>query len=167
MGEVDKLNTALENADLLYADLVNAANMIIDDYTKDLNALITYVTNNVESMTNEDLRLCMMKLSLKAFSFSEIKEKSGLKAECAETLRKEAYAKNFNAVDGSVAFRENTATINSNYELLAEKVYELVANLFKVKLDEVHRIVATLNSVLMSRMQEAKLTQSSLDEAFK
>ena len=109
------------------------------------------------------LRIYMMKLSLASFSFSEVKEKSALKAECAETLRKEAYAKNFNATEGSVAFRENTATINSNYEALAGQVYELVANLFKVKLDEVHRVVATINSVLMSRMQEAKLTMSNIE----
>ena len=43
-------------------------------------------------------------------------------------------------------------------EILAEEIYTLMANTFKVKLDEIHRVVDTLKSVLMSRMQEAKLT---------
>lgn len=166
MAKVELLNQALENADLLYTDLVNAANIIIEDYTKNINDVIKNITDHIESMSNEELRLQMMKLSLNAYTFSEIKEKSALKAVCAETLRKEAYAKNFNATDGTVAFKDNTATINSSYELLTEHIYELVANLFKTKLDELHRIVASMNSVLMSRMQEAKLSQSSVDIAF-
>lgn len=166
MSNINELNKALDNVQLLYSDLATAASVIIDPYTSDINSIIDYVTKNVESMTNEDLRLYMMKLSLKGFTFSEIKEKSSLKAECAETLRKEAYAKNFNSAEGSVAFRENTAIINSSYEMLSETVYNLVANLFKVKLDEIHRVVDTMKTILMSRMQEARLSKSSLDEAF-
>jgi hypothetical protein len=54
--------------------------------------------------------------------------------------------------------RENTATIESSAEILAEEIYTLVANMLKTKLDELHRIVSTLQSVLMTRMQEAKLS---------
>lgn len=166
MTNIDQLNKALDNVDLLYSDLVSAANVILDPYIKDVNVLVDYVNKNIEHMSNEDLRLYMMKLSLKGFTFSEVKEKSALKAECAETLRKEAYAKNFNAAEGSVAFRENTAIINSSYEMLSQNIYDLVASLFKVKCDEIHRVVDTMKTVIMSRMQEARLSQSTVDQAF-
>lgn len=166
MTNIDQLNKALDNVDLLYSDLVSAANVILDPYIKEVNSLVDYVNKNIEHMSNEDLRLYMMKLSLKGFTFSEVKEKSALKAECAETLRKEAYAKNFNAAEGSVAFRENTAIINSSYEMLSQNIYDLVASLFKVKCDEIHRVVDTMKTVIMSRMQEARLSQSTVDQAF-
>ena len=108
--------------------------------------------------SNEAIRDLMLKLSLRSYSFAEIKERSAFKSELAETLRKEAYAKNFNSAEGTVAVRENTAVLNSSSEILANQIYELVADIFKSKLDETHRIVAALTSVLMSRMSEAKLT---------
>ena len=70
----------------------------------------------------------------------------------------EAYAREFNAGDGSVASKDNTATLNISNEILAETIYNLVSNLFKIKLDEIHRVVSTLQTVLMSRMAEAKLS---------
>jgi hypothetical protein len=54
--------------------------------------------------------------------------------------------------------RENTATIQSGAEILAEEIYTLVANMLKTKLDEIHRVVNTLQTILMTRMQEAKLS---------
>ena len=68
------------------------------------------------------------------------------------------YASYFNSSEGTVAVRENTATIQSSAEILAEEIYTLVANMLKTKLDEIHRVVNTLQTILMTRMQEAKLT---------
>ena len=100
----------------------------------------------------------MLKLSLKSYTFSEIKEKATFKSVLAETIRKEEYAQNFNKTEGTVAVRENTATIDTGAEILSEEIYTLVANMLKTKLDEIHRVVNTLQTVLMTRMQEAKLT---------
>ena len=96
------------------------------------------------------------------FKIKEIKEKAQFKSVLGEALRKEAYAKNFNTAEGTVAVRENLSIINTSSEILAEELYTLVANMFKVKCDEVHRVVDTLKSVLMSRMQEAKISATSM-----
>lgn len=154
------LKQALDNLDMMYEQLVAIANDIIDSYTKDIDKVIEETTNNVERLSNDDLRNLMLKLSLMSFTFSEIKEKSALKAECAEALRKEAYAVKFNEVDGNNAVKDSTALIETSDEIVVNAVHDLVSSLFKTKLDELHRIVATLQSILMSRMQEAKLTQS-------
>lgn len=153
-----KLQEALDRTDDVYKDLIEIANTIFKTYTGDVNELIKGAMDNVDNLTNEDIRLLIIKLSLHSFSFGDVKEKAGLKAELSETLRKEAYAKAFNLSEGSVASKESQATMKTSYENSVELIYNSVASLFKTKLDEIHRVVDALKTVLMSRMSEAKLT---------
>ena len=157
-----QLTKALDTTDLVYADLVVIAEDIIKPYLWEIDSLIQVATNQ-DNLSNDDIRNLMFKLAMKSYSFSEIKEKSSLKAECAEALRKEKYAKKFNESEGTVAFKENQATIEITDEILAETVYGLVADLFKTKLDELHRVVDVLKTILMSRNSEAKLSQGVLE----
>lgn len=157
-----QLTKALDNADLVYADLVVIAEDIIKPYLWEIDSLIQVATTQ-DNLSNDDIRSLMFKLAMKSYSFSEIKEKSSLKAECAEALRKEKYAKKFNESDGTVAFKENQATIEITDEILAETVYELVADLFKTKLNEVHSIMEVLKVILTTRIAEAKLSQGVIE----
>lgn len=152
------LEQALENTQTTYEQLVNIANEIIDIYTHDVNSLISGAVARVESLSNEDIRQLILQLALKSYTFSEAKEKSILKAECAEALRKEAYAKTFNSLDGSNAVRENNALVEISDEILTESIYNLVSSMLRTKLDEIHRVVDSLKTILMSRMQEARLS---------
>lgn len=155
------VSVALDNIDMTYDELIGVANDILNDVVGDLDRMMESAYNDIELLSNDAIRDLMLKLSLRSYSFSEIKEKSQFKAVLGETLRKEAYAKNFNSTEGTVAVRENTAIINTSAEILAEEIYSIVASLFKTKLDELHRVVDTLKTVLMSRLTEAKL--SSVD----
>ena len=150
---------ALNNIDRVYDDFIVIANDIYYAQVGELDNMITSVYNNIENLTNEDLRQFIMQVSLKSFAFSEIKEKAAFKSELAETLRKEAHANAYGAAEGTAAAKENLAVLSTSSELLSEEIYDLVANLFKVKLDEAHRVVDSAKTVLMSRMQEAKLNQ--------
>ena len=154
----EKLQEALDKTDDVYQDLIEITNQVVNVYTGEVNKLIKEATDNVDNMTNEDIRMLIVKLSLQSFQFGDVKEKSSLKAACAETLRKEAYSRSFNISEGSVAAKENQATINTSYQQMVELIYEGAASLFKTKLDEIHRVVDALKTVLMSRMSEAKLT---------
>lgn len=149
---------ALENIDATYDSLIVIANDIFNVVASEIDMLMKIAYDNADSMTNDSIRDLMMKLSLRSYSFSEIKEKSAFKAVLGETLRKETYAENFNKAEGTVAVRENTAILNSSPEILAEEIHTLVSNMLKTKLDEIHRVVNTLQTVLMTRMQEAKLS---------
>lgn len=151
------VSTALDNIDMTYDELIIVANDICKDVIGDLDVMMASAYNDVERLSNDAIRDLMLRLSLRSYSFAEVKERSAFKATLGETLRKEAYAKNFNSAEGTVGVRENTAILNSSAEILAEEIYTLVASIFKVKIDEVHRVVSSLQSVLMSRMQEAKL----------
>lgn len=157
-----QLNKALDSVDMVYNDLVVIANSIIDPYVQPINEYINQATDK-DNLSNDEIRELMFRLALKSYSFSEIKEKSSLKAECAETLRKESYAKKFNSLDGTVAYKENQAIVETSEELLTETIYELVSDLFKTKLDELHRVVDVLKTILMSRNSEAKLSQGIIE----
>ena len=152
------VSKALSNIDESYESLIEVANDIFNEVSKDVDKIMSEAYNNIEMLNNDIIRDLMLKLSLRSYSFSEIKERATFKAVLGEVLRKEAYADNFNKSEGTVATRENTATIESSAEILAEEIYTMVANMLKAKLDELHRIVSTLQSVLMTRMQEAKLS---------
>ena len=152
------LQEALDKANDVYQDLAEITNQVVRSYTGEINKLIDEATDNVDNLTNEDIRKLIVKISLQSYQFGDVKEKSALKAACAETLRKEAYANSFNLAEGSVAAKENKSTINTSYQQMVELIYDGVASLFKTKLDECHRVVDALKTVLMSRMSEAKLT---------
>ena len=155
------LTNAMAVCDVTYNELVAVANGIIERCTLKLDEVVSTIYSGTEGISNEAVRQAMLNLSLLSYSFSEIKEKAAMKAECAEVLRKEKYAKQFNNADGSVASRENTATLNVSEEILVETIYNMVASVLKVKLDEAHRVVDTLKSVLTSRLAEAKLASVS------
>lgn len=72
---------------------------------------------------------------------------------------KEKLSKEFLSTDGTVALKDKQSTINSSSEIIANMMYEYIASMLKTKLDEVHRVVDTLKSVLASRMAEAKLNK--------
>lgn len=149
--------TALENVDAVYTDLIDIANDVFATTTADLDTILQQAYDDIETMTNDKLRDYMARLSLKAYSFSEVKEKSAFKAALAETIRKQAYAARFNEAAGTVGAKENLAVLNTSAEILADEIHTLISSMLKTKLDEVHRVVNTLQTILMTRMQEAKM----------
>lgn len=153
-----QVSKALQEVDATYEDLIDFANDIFVATAGEIDTIIGSAYDSIEIMSNDMIRDLMMRLSLKSYSFSEVKEKSAFKATLAESIRKNTYAERFNSTEGTVAVRENTATIQSSAEILAEEIHTLVSNMLKTKLDEIHRVVSTLQTVLMTRMQEAKLS---------
>ena len=153
----NEFNQALDNVEIAYGEIIDIANESVKELTGDLDELIDKVANNIEHLTNDDIRDTLLRLSLRAFSFSAIKDKSAFKAILAETLRKEAYAKQFATLEGTVSARDTQATLNISNEIIVEHLYNLTASLFKTRLDQVHRVVDSLKTVLTSRLSEAKL----------
>lgn len=151
-----KLETALTNVETTYGELVGIANDMLDPLFEPINNIISRVNASVNALSIDQIRDYILTIQLKAFEISEIKEKAALKAELAETLQKEKFAVSFNGLDGSAAAKEKLALVETSSEIVAEALYSLVANLLKTKLDQLHRLVDALKSILMSRMQETK-----------
>lgn len=158
-----ELETALNNVELTYQDIVEIANDLVKNYTKDLDLIISNIENNIETLTNDEIRNLMLKLSIRAYSFGDVKERSAIKAECAEIIKDEAYAVSFNSVDGSIAAKNNICVLKISNEIVSQCIYKLVANLFKIKLEETRRLIDTLKTILMSRLSEMKMS-SAIDK---
>ena len=154
----ESLEQALNNVELVYNDIKDIANDLLEEYTSDITSLITYISDHIENLTNDDLRKLILKLSVKAYSFGDIKEKAGIKAEIAEMLKKEKYAREFTLAEGAMAARDNQVILKISDEVVTQAIYDLTASLYKVKLDEVRRMIDSLKTVLTSRLSEAKLT---------
>ena len=154
---MSELKDAQKAVDEVYGEMKSFIDKTIEIYLKDTNDVIKKLEDNLFELSNEDVRSAIVELSLKSYRLSDIKEKSALKAELAETLRKSMYSSVFNETQGSVAVRENEATISINNEILVEKTYDSIASTLKTKLDEIHRVVDALKSVLVSRLSEEKL----------
>lgn len=155
-----ELEDALNMVELTYTDLVEIANDIINEYTASIDPIIKNIEDNIENLTNDDIRSLMLRLSIKAYSFGDIKERSAIKAECAEMLKKEAYARSFTQTEGSVANKDNLTILQISNEIVTECIYDLIANLFKVKLEELRRLIDTLKTILTSRLSEMKMSSS-------
>ena len=151
-----KLSTALQNVEMTYAEVVEVANDIANKHFKAINAQVAMISSQINALTIDQIRNYILELQLQAFSISEVKEKSALKAELAQALQKEQFAIKFNGADGTGTIKEKIALVETSSEVVAEALYNLIANLFKTKLDQVHRLVDALKSILMSRMQESK-----------
>jgi hypothetical protein len=151
-----KLETALNNVETTYGELVNIANDMLNPMFEPINLIITQVNATVNAMSIDQIRDYILRIQLRAFEISEIKEKAALKAELAETLQKEKFAVSFNGLEGSAAVKDKLALVETSAEIVTEALYNLIANLLKTKLDQLHRLVDALKSILMSRMQETK-----------
>ena len=151
-----KLEDALNNVETTYGELVEIANTMLKPLFEPINNLVGVINSTVNALSIEQIRDYILQLQLKAFEIAETKEKAALKAELAEALQKEKIAVSFNRLDGSAAVKDKLALVEASSETVAETLYNLVANLLKTKLDQLHRLVDALKSILMSRMQETK-----------
>lgn len=156
------LSEALDNVEMTYQELNQIAKDIVADFFTPIDNIMDEL-GDINELSNDDIRNYMIKLSLNAYSLSELKEKSAMKSQIAEALKKEAIAKNYIEAAGTASAKENEATINSSAEMTSAALFALISGLFKSKQDSVHRVVDTLKSVLMSRNMEAKLTNNNID----
>ena len=152
----NKLSEALNNVEMTYNQVVEVANTIAAKHFTELNNLVSKINSQINALTIDQIRNYILELQLQAFSLSEIKEKSALKAELAAAIQKERFAISFTGADGTAAAKDKIALIATNEETISEALYNLIANLFRTKLDQAHRLVDALKSILMSRMQENK-----------
>lgn len=157
------INKALDNVEMVYGTISKMANDMLSEIFDPINAFVSGITDDINNCTVDEIRNYIIRLQLKAYELGEIKEKSAIKAECAEALRKEKFAKSFNEADGTNGVKENLALIETSEEIVVQCLYELVANLLKTKQDSLHRLVDSLKSILVSRMQEARMSTTSIE----
>ena len=157
------LNKALEAVEITYGQIKEIADNMLAGPFEDPNNIVEFIRNNVESMSVEMLRDSILKLQLAVYSLSELRDRSGIKATCAEAIKKEAYAATYIEQDGTAGVKDSNTTLAISENIVAQCLYDLVASLVKTKVDQLHRMIDSLKSILMSRMQELKLANNFND----
>lgn len=157
-----KLEEALNNIEVNYHQLVDIANDSTSSQFINANKLIEELTEKINVLTVDQIRDYMLKLQLEAYHLSEIKDKSQLKADLAEALMKEKYAVTFNSLEGAATVKDKLSQAEISQEIVAETLCNLMASLFKTKVDQLHRLTDVLKSILMSRMQETKFMNQGI-----
>ena len=155
------LNKALETVEITYAQIKEIADSMLAGPFEEPNRIVDIIQYNVESMSIDMLRDYILRLQLAVYSLSELRDRSGIKASCAEAIRKEAYATAYVAQEGTAGVKDSNTTLAISENIVAQCLYDLVASLVKTKVDQLHRMIDSLKSILMSRMQEAKFMQMS------
>ena len=156
----ENLVDGMSNIQVIYNSLNSQAKEIVKNYTKQIDDLIKKVSENVNNLSNEDIRNIELQLSLMAYDLGELKDKTSIAAEIAEIIQDETEADAWNTATGNNEQRKNTAILASSKEKAVAKLYKLVASQIKTKLDEAHRVVDTLKSILISRASDRKLTDN-------
>jgi hypothetical protein len=156
----ETLAEGMDNIQTIYNSLNSQAKEIVKNYTKKIDDLIKTVSDNVNNLSNEDIRNIELQLSLMAYDLGELKDKTCIAAEIAEIIQDETEADAWNTAVGNNEQRKNTAILSSSKEKAVAKLYKLVASQIRTKLDEAHRVVDTLKSILISRASDRKLTDN-------
>ena len=157
------IQDALNNVEMGYSQLIEIGNDMLADLFDPINNVVNSIGEDINSLSIDNLKNYEWSLQHKAYQLSEVKEKSLMKAQIAETLRKEKYATQFNEAQGTAAIKENLALIGSSEETVVEVLYDYISGQLKTKVDQLHRIVDVIKNILMTRMQEAKMTLSQME----
>lgn len=158
------LNKALESVEVTYAQIRDIADSMLASPFEEPNRIVSFIQANIESMSIEMLRDSILRLQLAVYSLSELRDRSGVKAACAEAIRKEAYATAYIGQEGTAGVKDSNTTLAISENIVAQCLYDLVASLVKTKVDMCLRLIDSMKSILMSRMQEAKISATSLAE---
>lgn len=157
------LNKALEAVEMTYSQIKEIADSMLVGPFEEPNRIVEFIQCNVESMSIDMLRDSILKLQLAVYSLSELRDRSGVKAICAEAIKKEAYASSYVLQEGTAGVKDSNTTLAISENIVAQCLYDLVASLVKTKVDQIQRMIDSLKTILMSRMQELKLSNSLAD----
>ena len=152
------LNKSLDNVEMTYSQVAEIAGSILEDILKPVDNIINVMGDDINSLSLDQLKDYMWKLQHKAYTLSEVKEKSLLKAELAEMIQKEKSANSYMQAEGTNEAKKSVALLESSEETVVQALYENISNQLKTKVDQIHRLVDCLKSIIMTRMQELKLS---------
>lgn len=151
------IKDASNNVTEMYNQLKPIVDSVVAKNAKNIDDIIKKIRKDLSSLTNSDLQNYMLQLSIETYYFSQIKDMSALKQECALALLNESKADVYNSSEGTQGYRSNQAIIQTLDKQAVNLLYTAVSSNMKSKLDEAHRMVNILSNVLISKNAEAKL----------
>ena len=114
------LTKALEAVEMTYGQIREIADDMLAEPFAEVNRLYSEVSSRVDTLSVEALRDYLLRLQLAAFGLSELRDRSGAKATCAEAVRKEAYAITYAELEGTAAAKDSAATLAVSENIVAQ-----------------------------------------------
>ena len=158
-----KLDEALDYVQMTYEQFIDVANDMIKEFCGKVDNLAQKLNNSIDDLSEAEINNYILKFSLESYKLAGIKDKSLTKYDCAEMIRKYEYNKALLEQNGTSAVKDANASIAVASNQLAEIMYSYISSTLKTKVDEIHRVVDSLKSVLISRMQEKKININTLN----
>lgn len=154
----EDLTTAMNEVKDAYNSLWRLGEDLIKKYTTEIDSIVKPLKKaDIEQMSTGQIRQTIFKLSTLSFDLGELRDKAVWTSDIADIIKDEAFAISYNTSEGAVAQRNNNATITISKESAVTSLYKVISSILKTRLDESHRLVDSLKSILISRASDQKL----------
>ena len=114
------LNKALSEVEMTYSQIKDIADQMLSGPFEEPNRIVETIQYNIESMSIDMLRDYILRLQLAVYSLSELRDRSGIKAICAEAVKKEAYAAAYVNQEGTAGVKDSNTTLAISENIIAQ-----------------------------------------------
>lgn len=136
----------------------NVVDRLVDSYCGPLDRFMANVKPILEDtqrpITDDELEAAMLKITSLRYFTGDAMENLGIKADMAESIRKEAYNAAREAALGTVADKNAVAEAKSVDETLVKAAYDRAYRKIKLKLELSSDVYSALKRVMDKRMKE-------------
>lgn len=133
---------------------------LVDKYCGPLDRFLGEIKPILEDtqnpITDDELESAMLKITALMYFTGDAMENLGIRADIAESVRKEAYNKAHGSAVGTVADKAVVAEVASVEESLVKSAYDRAYRKIKGKLDLASTVYSALKRVMDKRMLELR-----------
>ena len=161
------INNAIKDVSDVYKNLKEIVDGVVKKHSNGIDMIFAEIkkySDKLELLPNKEIIGWMLRLQIAEYEFSAKKDDAQLMQECSAILTKVTQASIYALSDGTQSARSNKALIDTQDKQLVTAVYNAVSSNMKTKLDECHRMMNLLNSVLISNNAEARRKNARIDD---
>lgn len=123
----------------------------LDDFMAKIKPVLEDTKNPI---TDDELEAAMLKISSLCYFTGDAMENLGIRADIAESVRKEAYHTAHGTATGTVADKDTVAQMASIKEAIVKDAYDRAYRKIKLKLDLGQNVYSALKRVMSKRCLE-------------
>lgn len=131
--------------------------------TKELDSIMDNlyeIMNQQTTIASEDLERYILKLANVLYFTVSQQEQLGIKEDVSKLIRQELYSEVKRSTVGTVAEKEATAVIESQYEEMVQIIYSRAYKDVKCKVDAGYEMLNALKKIMNARLAELELSKS-------
>lgn len=135
----------------------------VDYATKELDSMMSNlydIMNTQSTIASEDLERYILKLANVLYFTVAQQEQLGIKEDVSKLIRQELYSEVKRSTVGTVADKEATAVIESQYEEMVQIIYSRAYKDVKCKVDAGYEMLNALKKIMNARLSEMELSKS-------